>query len=150
MLSPFPFDRKRWLLLLIDFCIVVTATKATQWIRLGRYYDIFSSATGASLITMALYLIMIYIFDLYNIRRPFINKRTAIRTALAVITAGLFAIPIFYSIPQYRYGRGVFLVQMITVWCLLFGWRCIFNLAFMNREVKRRILLVGAGEAGTD
>jgi len=149
MLSPFPFDRKRWLLLLIDFCIVVVATKATQWIRLGRYHDIFSSATGASLLTMALYLIMIYIFDLYNIRRPFINKRTAIRTALAVITAGLFAIPIFYSIPQYKYGRGVFLVQMITVWCLIFGWRCIFNLAFMNREVKRRVLVVGAGDAGT-
>ncbi len=148
MLSPFPFDRKRWLLLLIDFGIVMAATKATQWIRFGRYYDIYSSATGASLLTMALYMIMIYIFDLYNIRRPFINKRTAIRTALAVITAGLFAIPVFYSMPQYRYGRGVFLVQMITVWCLIFGWRCIFNLAFMNREVKRRILVVGAGYAG--
>ncbi|MDM8543227.1 sugar transferase [Desulfococcaceae bacterium HSG9] len=148
MLSSFPFDRKRWLLVLIDFCIVVVATKTTQWIILGRYYDIYSSATGASILTMALYMIMIYIFDLYNIRRPFINKRTAIRTALAVSTAGLFAIMIFYSMPQYKYGRGVFLVQMIMVWCLVFGWRCIFNLAFMNREVKRRVLVLGAGNAG--
>ncbi len=60
----------------------------------------------------------------------------------------VFAIMIFYSMPQYKYGRNVFLVQMITVWCLLFGWRCIFNLAFMNREVKRRVLVLGAGNAG--
>jgi len=149
MISPFPFDRKRWLLLLIDFGIVVSATKATQWIRFGRGYDIYSSATGASLLTMMLYLIMIYIFDLYNVRRPFLNKRTAIRTALAVITSGLFAIPVFYSVPQYKFGRGVFFVQMLTVWGLIFGWRCIFNLAFMNREVKRRILVIGAGQAAT-
>lgn len=147
MPSPFPFDRKRWLLLLIDCLLLAVATKITQWIVFGRFYDIFSTLTGGSLITIVLYLMMIYIFDLYNIRRPFINQSTAFRAALAVICAGLLAMSVFYAIPQYRYGRGLFLAQMVIVWCFIFGWRCIFNLTFMNREVKRRILVIGAGKA---
>ena len=64
-----PFTRQRLLLLLGDIALILLGTYLSPLIRFGRFIDIFSRHTGASTFTLFLYLIGIYIFDLYNMGR---------------------------------------------------------------------------------
>jgi sugar transferase (PEP-CTERM system associated) len=72
------------------------------------------------------------------------------RMVMAVVIAGLFSTFIFYSLPQWKFGRSVFLIQMMVVWGLLIGWRYVFGTLIMERAEKTNVLIFGAGEAGKD
>ncbi len=64
-----PFTRQRLLLVLGDVALILLGTYLSPVIRFGRFIEIFSRHTGASTFTLFLYLIMLYIFDLYNMGR---------------------------------------------------------------------------------
>ncbi len=91
---------------------------------------------------------MMYIFDLYNLNWTFWSWDSALRAALAVLIAGFFATFLFYSLPQWKYGRAIFLIQMILVWLFLFGGRCIFSLLIPVSGDKENVLIIGAGRSG--
>jgi hypothetical protein len=57
------------LLVLGDIALILLGAYLSPLIRFGRFIDIFSRHTGASTFTLFLYLIGIYIFDLYNMGR---------------------------------------------------------------------------------
>lgn len=143
------FTRQKWLLLLGDVAFIILATYLSPWIRLGHRIDIFSLHTGATTLTLFLYMVMIYIFDLYNINRTFRSWDSAFRAALAIVMTGFIASFIFYFLPQWKYGRGIFLIQMILIWFFLFGWRFIFSLIYSVSVKREDVLVLGAGECGT-
>jgi len=124
------------------------ATCLSPLIRFGHTIDIFHIHTGATTFTLLLYLAMMYIFGLYNLNRTFWARDSALRAALAVLIAGFFATFLLYSLPQWKYDRGIFLIQMILVWFLLFGWRSIFALVFPVSGDKEDVLIIGAGRSG--
>ena len=136
--------RQKWFLLLGDVALILLATYLSLWIRLGHMVNIFHLHAGATTFTLVLYLVTIYIFDLYNLNRTFWSRDSALRAALAVVIAGFFAIFLFYSLPQWKYGRGIFLIQMMLVWVFLFGWRSIFALVFPVSGDKEDVLIIGA------
>lgn len=142
------FTRQKWFLLLGDVTLVLMATCLSPLIRFGQTIDIFHIHTGASIFTLLLYLAMMYIFGLYNLNRNFWSRDSALRAALAVVIAGFFAIFLFYSLHQWKYGRGTLLIQMILVWLFLFGWRSIFALVFPVSRDKEDVLIIGAGRSG--
>jgi len=120
----------------------------SPWIRFGHNLEILSIHTGASILTLILYMMMLYIFDMYNMGRVFLSRDTALRTAAAVVLAVIFSGFLFYTLPQWKYGRGIFLVQMVIVWCLLFSWRAVFYLIFSSTVDKEDVLILGAGWSG--
>jgi len=139
------FTRQKWFLLLGDVVFIILATYLSPLIRLGHRIDILSLHTGAIIFTLFLYLVMMYIFDLYNINRKFTSRDSALRAALAVGIAGLFATFLFYSLPHWRYSRGIFLIQMVLVWFLLFGWRWLFSMIHPVAVGKEKVLVAGQG-----
>ena len=143
------FTCQKWLLLLGDAALILVATFLSPLIRLGHPIAIFHHHTGATTFTLFLYLVLMYIFDLYNLKRNFKSRDSALRIAVAVMIAGFFATFLFYSLPQHKYGRGIFLIQMIMVCFLLMGWRRIFSLVFPAAVGKEKVLVVGAGRSGT-
>lgn len=62
---------------------------------------------------------MLYVFDLYNLSRTFALKDTPLRTAVAVIFAFAGATLLFYSLPDWRFGQGILLIQMVLAWVFL-------------------------------
>ena len=143
------FTPQKWLLLLGDAVLILIAAHLSTMIRLGHAINVFHHYTGATTFTMFLYLVMLYIFDLYNLNRNFNSRDSAFRTLLAVMIAGFFAAFLFYSLPRWRYGRGIFLIQMIMVWFLLNGWRWVFSILFPAAMGKEKTLVLGAGRCGT-
>lgn len=142
------FTRQRWLLLLGDIALILAATYLSPIIRFGRIFPIFDVHTGASAFTFLFYIIMLYIFDLYNTGRQFNSKDTALRTAAAVTIAGILSVLLFYSLPQWKYGRGIFLIQMMLVWVFLRGWRWFYSFLYPRTIEKQNILILGAGHCG--
>jgi len=76
------FTRQKWLLLLGDVALIILATHLSPLIRLGHPMNVFHLYTGATTFTLFLYLIMLYIFDLYNLNRDFRSRDLALRTVL--------------------------------------------------------------------
>lgn len=150
MIIPIRYNPKFWLLALGDLFLALTATKLAQWIRFGRYYDIFSAETGASLLSISMYMVMLYVFDLYHVGRSSRSKEFAGRLAMAVVVAGFLSIALFYLLPQYQFGRGVFVLQMLFAWLLFFTWHLLFTRIFIDAPHQEEVLLVGAGAAGQE
>jgi FlaA1/EpsC-like NDP-sugar epimerase len=140
-----PLTHQKWLLLLGDVALILLATYLSLLIHFGHTIDIFHLHTGATAFILLLYLVMMYIFDLYNLNRTFWSRDSALRAGLAVLIAGFFAIFLLYSLPQGKYGRGIFLIQMILTWLLLFGWRQVFSLLFPAAVGEKKVLVVGRG-----
>lgn len=141
-------NQRRWFLFIGDILFILAATKLSQWIRFGRYYDIFGTFTGASFFTITFYLFMLYVFDLYNLNRCALSRDTLFRGSLAVCSAGLLSIFVFYTLPYWQYGRGMFLIQMGFAWVFIIGLRFFCFLVFVRGGEKESVLVIGAGRAG--
>ncbi|HIJ39956.1 MAG TPA: sugar transferase [Deltaproteobacteria bacterium] len=138
----------RFVILAGDILLILLATQIASWLRFGTSYSIFITNTGASFFTMLLYMTMLYIFDLYHRNYSTPSAKNAIRTAVAVGSAGIVLVILFYSLPHWEYGRGIFLIQIILVWCFVFGWRALFFSVFPTKPFKEEILILGAGSSG--
>jgi len=89
------FNRQRGILLFGDVVLILLATQLSPWLRIGQFYNVFDIHTGASAFTLLLYLVMLYIFDMYNIGRAFRSGDTVLRTAVAVWGKGFGGHPMF-------------------------------------------------------
>ena len=131
-----------------DVVLILLATQIASWIRFGISYSIFTTNTGASVFTMLLYMTMLYVFDLYHLNNAAPSAKNAVRTAVAVGFAGVFLVILFYSLPRWEYGRGIFLIQIVFVWCFVFGWRAFFFSVFPTKPFTEEVLILGAGNSG--
>ncbi len=139
---------KKIFMVIGDILLILLATQIASWIRFGTSYSIFTTNTGASFFTLLLYMTMLYIFDLYHRNNSAPTTKNAVRTAVAVGLAGIVLIILFYSLPHWVYGRGIFLIQIILVWCFVFGWRALFFFVFPSKPSKEEVLILGAGRTG--
>ncbi|MEO0249469.1 MAG: sugar transferase [candidate division WOR-3 bacterium] len=140
--------RRSSILLLADMLLILAATEASTWIRFGKSIQVFTLHTGASTFTLILYLTMLYIFDLYNLQRKGCTKDVCLRLGAAVGSGGAVSAIIFYSFPNWVFGRGIFLIQMGLVLVLLGGWRWLFGVVFSTGVGRTNILIIGAGRSG--
>jgi len=143
------FNRQRWILLFGDVFLILLATQLSPWLRIGRTFNVFEIHTGASTFTLLLCLIMLYIFDLYNTGRAFRSADTALRIAVAVFVTAVFSAFLFYTLPSWKYGRGILLIQIAMIWGFLSGWRWIYSFIFSISVHKTDALIIGAGRCGT-
>jgi sugar transferase (PEP-CTERM system associated) len=140
--------QRRSFLFLGDIVLILAATEFSTWIRLGQSIQVFERHTGASMFTLILYMTMLYIFDLYNADRARFTKDVGIRLSVAVGSAGMVSAVIFYSLPNWVFGRGIFLIQMVLVLLLLSGWRWVFASVHPTPIGKTDVLIIGAGRSG--
>jgi hypothetical protein len=142
------FPKYRWLLLLGDLALIAIGSILSPWIRLGVPLDTFTLYTTASVTTLAIYPMTLYIFDLYNVERVFRSWETAVRSALAIGLGGFIVIISFYLLPHGPYGRGIMAIQLAMVWLFLNGWRWAYGFLFQTAIPKIPTLILGAGFCG--
>jgi len=142
------FPKYRWLLLLGDLVLITLANILSPWIRFGVPLDIFTEYTTAFTITLFIYPMTLYIFDLYNVERAFRSWETALRSALSIGLGGFIVFTSFYLLPWGPYGRGMMAIQLILVWFFLNGWRWAYGFLFQTAIPKIPALILGAGFCG--
>jgi sugar transferase (PEP-CTERM system associated) len=142
------FVRQRWFLFLGDVLLMTMASLLATWIRLGAGVDLIADYTGALAISLMLAPMSLYVFDMYNVEKRFGLTQTFIRTTLAFLFVAAACSSLFYLIPQWQYGRGVFITEIGFSVLLLVGWRVIYNRVLPANTLKTSALVVGAGAAG--
>jgi sugar transferase (PEP-CTERM system associated) len=142
------YPRQRVLLFIGDLLFIILADLFSAWIRFGIPINALAFYTRACTVTLFVYPATLYIFDLYNMERPFRPWERTYRSALAVILAGALSMIIFYFLPHGRYGRGIMALQMVVAWVLLTGWRWAYSVLFQSTVRKIPALILGAGPCG--
>jgi sugar transferase (PEP-CTERM system associated) len=141
--------RKRQVVLFTgDTFIFIISACIAALLRWGDLFTILINQPNVILITSLFYITFFYIFDLYNLSKHGDAWNVTIQILFAVITAcGPIAL-LFYSVPVWKYGRGVWAIQMIITFLLAVAWHLIYSIIYskMTRNVK--VLVLGAGRAG--
>jgi sugar transferase (PEP-CTERM system associated) len=142
------YTKYRCLLVLGDMLLITLANYGAAWIRFKYPINIFAVYTTAFIVTLLLYILALYIFDLYNMSRPFRSLQTIFRGLCAIFLGGVASIFLFYLVPYNGYGRGVMAIQMVLAWFLLNGWRWAYSILYQSTISKIPVLIVGAGFTG--
>jgi len=124
------------------------ASLLSGWIKYGQIINIFAARTGATTFTTVLYLIFLYICDLYNLDRSFHKKEGLVRIFVAIATGAVASSAIFFLLHHWQYARSLLFWQALICSVLIMSWRFLYSLLFPKMSTKEDILIIGAGEAG--
>ena len=145
---PIGFHIYAWLLFLGDLMLITIANSLSVWIRFGEPLDTVAMYTIASVITLCIYPVFLYIFDLYSVRRSFRSWVTLCRSSLAIALGGFVVMIAFYMLPYQPYGRGIMGINLVLVWTFLNGWRWAYGSLFQTAIPRIPALILGAGHCG--
>jgi FlaA1/EpsC-like NDP-sugar epimerase len=116
-------SKRKVLLLVGDIFIILISTFFAVLIRRGEAVNFLDVYTGASLINCFVFPIVFYIADLYTLPQKF-KSFTGISKIIASVLGGVIITSfLFYALPPYRFGRGIFLIETIIFTVLIYLWR---------------------------
>ncbi|MEW6259338.1 MAG: TIGR03013 family XrtA/PEP-CTERM system glycosyltransferase [Thermodesulfobacteriota bacterium] len=141
--------RYSFLIFLGDILLTLAATQVSSLIRFEPGFNVFAEHTGATVFTIVIYLISLYILDLYELSQ-FSMLEISSRILGAVILAGTFSMLVFYTLPHWRFGRGIFLIQLAFSWIGYLLWRVALKNSVFRRAVQQPVIIVGARECSRD
>jgi lipopolysaccharide/colanic/teichoic acid biosynthesis glycosyltransferase len=122
------------------FCMAaIRLSYSTQSLYLQNQIRIF-------LFLFILWLIVFFIFDLYNVRRANPNPRNIGQLALAVMSASILSVLYFYIFPTNGTPKTNLLILAGFSFLLLVIWRRIFYLLYTSRY-SQLIAIIGSGPA---
>jgi sugar transferase (PEP-CTERM system associated) len=140
----------RWLLFLGDLMLIMAANFVSTWIRIGLAANTLSLYSIAVSVTLVLYPLTLYVFDLYNLERTFRSWETGFRSGLTVAFGGVFSIFVFYVLDKGQFGRGIMAIEMGLTWLFLNGWRWAYGALFQSSAIRKvPVLILGAGGCGS-
>jgi len=115
---------------------------------IGRPGFILEIRTGATTLTLLVYLLTFYVFELYNPVINFLRGAGIARILAAVVVSAGLLVFFFYIVPFWRESRGIMLIHAGFVAVTITGWRMIATKWWLERVGNTPALLVGAGHVG--
>ena len=130
--------------------MIIASFYLSPVLRFGVCPDLAAFLEWPDLSAIFTYLLFFYIFDFYNLDERFSSVGYFFRFLLALIIADLFIASLFYVFNVRPYATVILLLNTLLILSLCLGWRFVFYR--WNRETQRvlRVLIIGAGWAGTD
>lgn len=138
---------KRYFLAVVDSLLILASTQLAVWVRFGQQMSWLSIYRDAIVISLLIYLLILYIFDMYNVERIKNVQDMMIRITASFIFSGILLTFFFYFFPGGKFGRGIFFIQLSFSWLLVFVWRLIFAKMYRYAIAKQKLLIIGAGKS---
>jgi exopolysaccharide biosynthesis polyprenyl glycosylphosphotransferase len=106
--------------------------------------------TGATLISMVVFVTLFFVFDLYSTER----KTRSARDLFQIMLIAALAVPIitvfYFFLPFWKVGsRSLLMLQALFVGLAAYVWRALYTRVHRAITRPRRILVIGAGRAAT-
>ncbi|HON99695.1 MAG TPA: sugar transferase [Syntrophales bacterium] len=139
---------RKVLLLAGDAVVVAGALYAAPLLRFGLLIEPGSLFVPSDLATVFVYLVVFYLFDLYNLEEGFVSGAFIVRIALAVAVAAVLVGALFFLARIPLYSLGIFLLQGALVFLFCAAWRCAYERLAKGTARPRRLAVLGAKEAG--
>ncbi|MBD3378844.1 MAG: TIGR03013 family PEP-CTERM/XrtA system glycosyltransferase [Candidatus Omnitrophica bacterium] len=141
------YGRYRKLLLLLgDIFFIILSVYLAVAIRLGPD-NVLVSFTGATTFVVVVYTLCFYVFDLYGLKYKVTNTIFLAQYVLAVCVGALMVTVVFYAVPNWKFGRGIVLLNTFFIASLVYLWRVLLQNCFSFIQ-KNRVLIAGAGVSG--
>ncbi len=131
-----------------DVLLIIVSFYLSYTIRQGEFVNVLSIYTGATIISLFVFLFLFYIADVYHLEGKFYKINNILRIAIAITIANCLIAVAFYFFHHWKYSRAVFLLNSLFIFSFLIIWRYSFSLLTEYRVKPARILIVGAGSAG--
>jgi sugar transferase (PEP-CTERM system associated) len=139
---------RQFMLALGDIVLLIISIQFALFLRFGSHFDVLSFQPTGSAITIIIYVVFIYIFDLYNLARNGSRNALFVKVGTASLSAGILSTFLFFAFPFWKYGRGIWFIQVLVAVLFLFGWRWIFHLTLPKKLHLENVFILGAGNAG--
>ena len=135
--------KRKFLLLGGDILIILFSTFFAFLLRTGEVFNFLAVYTGATLICLLVFPLLFYVADLYNSEQKFRSIKGVAKIVTAIIAGAIFIPFLFYALPPYRYGRGIFIISIFILAPSIFFWRVIFK-RYLKAVIKpKHVLLMG-------
>lgn len=142
---------RRLFLVIVDTALLFGAALTATRIRFGsETADVLMNQHGLAKVVMLTVVIQLafYLFDLYDLpaTRRYRQVMTNMVVALGVATVLLSIL--FYVVPTFQLGRGVFLVDVMLVLVVVPLWRLVvaWSAGHPQLGVRERVLILGSGD----
>ncbi len=110
--------------------------------------SIVRAGTGATVLFICTNVLVLYIAETYEPGRDFRSPRQLLRIWGGVSIAVLLQMALFYTLPNWGLGRGVFVLANGSLLVMLTGWRYAMSLVRPRLEARMRTVILGADETG--
>ena len=138
-----------WLFGFMDSFLILTGIFLGSYLRFwggsGFYYSGDYLVFRMMLIVLVIQ-ISFYCFDLYDAKTLRERKRMGILLLGSLGTSSIILTVIYYLIPFFTVGRGVFSISMFLILIFTFSWRVAYSYILKEWAPKEKILIIGTGE----
>lgn len=143
-----PSNKKQFLLLLGDSIIVLSAFISSYAFRIVVYEGGHISLIGERLTWLVgaavlLHLIVLYIFELYDLEVKRSHSKIFVLIVFSVIIATAMLAILSYLNPQNKLGRIILTTHVPLTIVLIFLWRRLFFAFFQEGTAANNLLLIG-------
>jgi sugar transferase (PEP-CTERM system associated) len=147
---------KNWrpiVLILGETCLLLGAVVLGIYVRLGSeawWLLEFEGGWPKALLIVAVCQVTLHYSDLYDLRGVTGVRDLTVRLTSALGTTSLILAVLYYLVPDWIIGRGVFVISVAFMITFVVAWRAAF--AWLTRRVspRERLLLVGTSAAAVD
>ena len=133
-----------------DVCLIIASFYLTPVLRFGVYPALALLLDWPDISAILTYLLFFYIFDFYNLDDQFSSAGYFFRFCLALIVADFFIVSLFYIFNVRPYATVIFFLNSVSILLLCLSWRFVFYRWNRRKKQVLRVLIIGAGWAGTD
>lgn len=135
-------------LFVVDILLIIFSIYLAVAVRL-KYVNVLDVYTGATLFMVLTYLLSFYVFDIYNLNYRLKSTAYLARYVFAVFAGTAVVAMIFYLFPTWKFGRGIFIINMVFIVVLGYGWRLLYRQLFLITRKKTSVAIVGAKQEWT-
>lgn len=141
-------QKKKCILAGGDILLLITSLYACYAIRHGEFVNVISKYTGATILSLFMFIFIFYIADIYNTEGKYYSVNNIIKIVITIIIANGLIAGAFYFFSFWYFSRGAYIINILLVFFFLLFWRFVFNELFKYGKKPSRILIIGAGRAG--
>ena len=148
------FSPRIFWLILADAAFLYSGVMLAMYLRLGisGSENELNAKNGWLKIALAsaVCLLILYFYDLYDYIVMTNRRELLLRLVQALGIAWVLLALLFYFVPPLMIGRGVSVISVPIVLCLLLGWRIFIHQLTGHPGIGEKILVVGTGQAALD
>jgi len=132
--------------------LIYAAVLMAAFLRLGSDYFFFISGEvfGKALIILVVCQASLYYNELYDLRVTDTYLELGLRLTKAMGIASIVLAIMYYCIPSFLVGRGIFLISLMFLTLLVVSWRYAYNWILKKKMFTENILILGHGNLSNE
>jgi len=91
------------------------------------------------------FIISFYYNELYNGKWR-VGLNFLVKLGISMVISSLGLMVLYYAVPQYQLGRGVFFISNILIFLFISLWRYFYETYLVREQFKQNLLIIGTGE----